>query len=171
MKSDQVASWARTAQLRHSEGRPAVQHNSGASKNGPLYVGTFALLAQPPFHHTTACPTRPSGEGADAAIKRSKTRVSRATGGRTPRLSRNERSVGLGFSTIGGESPQKIWVVGCEASRSKKLATHDIGFQLSTIHTYTLQDLLYFNDEPYAQESERQNQVITHATHLDGIPV
>ena len=169
MKSDQVASWARTAQLRHSEGRPAVQHNSG-SKNGPLYVGTFALLAQPPFHHTTACPTRPSGEGADAAIKRSKTRASRATDGRTPRLSRNERNVGLGFSTIGGESPQKIWVVGCEASRSKKLATHDISFQPSTIYTYTLQDLLYFNDEPYARESEQQNEMIKHATHLDGIP-
>jgi hypothetical protein len=63
MKSDQVASLARTAQLRHSEGRPAVQHNSGVSKDEPLYVDTFALLAQPPFHHTTACPTRPSGEG------------------------------------------------------------------------------------------------------------
>jgi hypothetical protein len=56
---------------------------------------------------------------------------------------------------MGGESPQKIWVVGCEASRSKELATHDIGFQLSTIHTYTLQDLLYFNDEPYPRESEQ----------------
>lgn len=152
MKSDQVARWACTTQLRHSEGRPAVRHNSGTSNNGPLYVGTFALLAQPPFHHTTACPTRPSGEGADAAIKRSKTRASRATGGRTPRSSRNERSVGLGFPTMGGESPQKIWVVGCEASRSKKHATHDIGFQFSTIYTYALQDLLYFNDETYAQK-------------------
>jgi hypothetical protein len=152
MKSDQVARWARTSQLRHSEGHPAVQHNSGTSKNGPPYVGTFALLARPPFHHTTACPTRPSGEGADAAIKRSKTRVSRATGGRTPRSSRSERSVGLGFPTKDGESPQKIWMVGCEASRSKEHATHDIGFQFSTIYTYTLQDLLYFNDEPYARD-------------------
>ena len=151
MKSDQVARWARTTQLRHSEGRPAAQHNSGTSKNGPLCVGTFALLAQPPFHHTTACPTRPSGEGADAAIKRSKTRVSSATGGRTPRSSRNERSVGLGFPTMGGESPQKIWVVGCEARRSKKHATHDIGFQFPTIYTYTLQDLLHFYDEPCAR--------------------
>jgi len=149
MKSDQVAHQARAAQLRHSEGRPAVQHNSGAFGNEPLYVGTFALLARPPFHHTTACPTRPGGERADAAIKRSKTRASRATGGRTPRLSRNERSVGLGFSTMGGESPQKIWMVGCEASRSKEHATHDIGFQLSTIYTYTLQDLLHFNDKPW----------------------
>ena len=154
MKSDQVVHQARAAQLRHSEGRPAVQHNSGAFGNEPLYVGTFALLAQPPFHHTTACPTRPGGERADAAIKRSKTRASRATGGRTPRLSRNERSVGLGFPT-GGESPQKIWVVGCEASRSKEHATHDISFQLSTVYTYTLQDLLHFNDEPYARELER----------------
>jgi len=72
---------------------------------------------------------------------------------------------------MGGESPQKIWVVGCEASRSKEHATHDIGFQLSTIYTYTLQDLLYFNDKTYTPESERQNEMITHATHLDGIPV
>jgi len=171
MKSDQVACWACTTQLRHSEGRPAVQHNSGTSKNGPLYVGTFALLAQPPFHHTTACPTRPSGEGADAAIKRSKTRVSSATVGRTPRSSRNERSVGLGFPTMGGKSPQKIWVVGCEASRSKEHATHDIGFQFSTIYTYTLQDLLYFNDEPLARKLERQKEGIAHVTHLDGRPV
>jgi hypothetical protein len=49
MKSDQVARQARAAQLRHSEGRPAVQHNSGAFGNEPLYVGTFALLAQPPI--------------------------------------------------------------------------------------------------------------------------
>ncbi len=154
MKSDQVACRANVAQLRHSEDRPAVQHNSGAFGNGPLYVGTFALLARPPFHHTTACPTRPGGERANAAIKRSKTRASRATGGRTPRLSRNERSVGLGFSTIGGESPQKIWVVGCEASRSKEHATHDISFQLSTIYTYTLQDLLHLYDKPFPQRLE-----------------
>jgi len=163
-----VAHWAHTTALRKSEGSPAVQHNSG---NGPLYVGTFALLAQPPFHHTTACPTRPSGERADAAIKRSKTRVSHATGGRTPRLPRNERSVGLGFPTIGGESPQKIWVVGCEASRSKEHATHGIGFQFSTIYTYALQDLLYFNDETFGQKLERQKGVTEHATHLDGKPV
>jgi hypothetical protein len=58
----------------------------------------------------------------------------------------------LGFPTMGGESPQKIWVVGCEASRSKEVATHDISFQLSTIYTYALQDLLHFNDKPYPQE-------------------
>jgi hypothetical protein len=79
--------------------------------------------------------------------------------------------VGLGFPTKGGESPQKIWVVGCEASRSKKHATHDIGFQFSTIYTYTLQDLLYFNDESYARELTRLKEVITHVTHLDGKPV
>jgi hypothetical protein len=135
-----------TASQRGPPSRPAQQWRT---EEWPLHVGTFALLAQPPFHHTAACPTRPSGERADAAIKRSKTRASRATGGRTPRVSRNERSVGLGFPTNGGESPQKIWVVGCEASRSKEHATHDISFELSTIYTDTLQDLLYFNDEPY----------------------
>jgi hypothetical protein len=151
-------------QLRHREGRPVVQHNSDTLRNVPLYVGTFALLAQPPFHHTAACPTRPSGERADAAIKRSKTRASRATGGRTPRFSRNERSVGLGFPTMGGESPQKIWVVGCEASRSKEHATHDIGFKLSTIYTYTLQDFLYFNDEPCLQRwNDRDAELNSHA--------
>ena len=31
--------------------------DSGAFRDVPLYVGTFALLARPPFHHTTACPT------------------------------------------------------------------------------------------------------------------
>jgi hypothetical protein len=39
-----------------------------------------------------------------------------ATGGRMPQLLRNGCSVGLEFPTMGGESPQKIWVVGCEAS-------------------------------------------------------
>ena len=153
MKSDQVACGARAAQLRHREGRPAVQHNSGAFRDVPLYVGTFALLAQPPFHHTTACPTRPGGERTDAAIKRSKTRASRATGRRTTRC-------GLGVPHHGWREPPENWVVGCEASRSNEYATHDIGFQLSTIYTNTLQDLLYFNDEPFTRILERDRTTL-----------
>ena len=64
----------------------------------------------PPFHHATACPTN-TGRYAmvPAAIKRSKTREVRVTGGRTPRFSRTTQEyVGLGFSISMERAPRKF---------------------------------------------------------------
>ena len=85
-----------------------------------------------------------------AAIKRPKTRADLVTGGRTPRLSRTDAVRVWGSPWIRREPPEN-WVVGCETSRGRR--THDIGFQSSTIDTYTLQDFLHFYDKPYGSVS------------------
>lgn len=106
----------------------------------------FALLAQPPIsphnhvsnqHRTLQWPARRSSDR-----KRART----ASGWKNASIVENERGAGSGFSKIWREPPEN-WVVGCETSRGKGDATHDVRFQSPTINTYALQYLLHFHDE------------------------
>ena len=108
----------------------------------------------PPFHHATACPTN-TGRYAmvPAAIKRSKTREVRVTGGRTPRFSRTNAERAWGSPWVRREPPES-WVEGCKTSRGKGDATHDVGFQSPTIYTYTFQDLLHFHQETWVKKKK-----------------
>ena len=50
-------------------------------------------------------------------------------------------------------------------------ATHDVGFKLSTIHTYTLQYLLHFHNETLKRDNEATNDRAYAVTYQGERPV
>jgi hypothetical protein len=170
MKSDQVASMARTAQLRHSEGRPAVQHNSGVSKDEPLYVGTFALLAQPPFHHTTACPTKPSGEGPTRRSSDRK-RASAALRVEERHDCRGTNAVWAWGSPPWVErAPRKFGWWGAKQVEAKKSPLTVSAFSFPQF-THILSRIFFTLTINPTHENWNDRKIRSHATHLDGISV
>jgi hypothetical protein len=87
-------------------------------------VEFISALVQPPFSPTPrAQPLLSSCNGMSAAIKRPKTRTRvPPPGGRAPSLSRVYRGVGLGFSMVCGESPQKMGWWGAKRVDEKQKA-------------------------------------------------
>ena len=112
---------------RVSSARPKTCHSicvTARAVGHPSQVASFACEAtvlcfphsslSPPFHHANHVSNHDRTCAVDrAAIKRPKTRADLVAGGRTPRLSRTTQVCKFGV-LHSGESPQKIWDVGCE---------------------------------------------------------
>ena len=99
----------------------------------------------PPFHHAGACPAAQnvcSGSRGDQATEDARDPV---------QAGRAQHAAGSGFPVVYRKSPQKIGMVGVQTD-TRRASTHDVGFQLSTVHADALQDLLHFDDEACARD-------------------
>ena len=105
--------------LRHSEGSRA---SISSSSHARLLLFLFsALLAQPPFHHTTACPT--GTRRLQWSLRRSSDRnraSDRAVGGRTPRCRGLTQRRGFGVLHGIWREPPENWESGGAKRAGKK---------------------------------------------------
>lgn len=122
----------------------------------------------PPFHRTLRVQPGPdvcNGSRGDQAIENAR---NPRLGWKNASIVENGRSAGLGFSITSERAPRKLG--GGVRNERRELATHAIGLQTTTVHTYTLQNLLHFHDEACRDCILRryQNVLGVVATHQGG---
>ena len=106
----------------------------------------------PPFHHTTSCPTKHRAD-ATGSTRRSSDRK-RASydprhGWKNALDCRGTNVERVWGSPWDVERAPRKWDGGVRNEQRKVDATHDVGFKLSTIYTYTFQYLLYLHNETF----------------------
>ena len=124
----------------------------------------------PPFHHTTSCPTKHRA-AATGSTRRSSDRK------RAPYDPRHgwKNALdcrGTNVERVWGspwdlERAPRKWDGGVRNEQRKVDATHDVGFKLSTIYTYTFQYLLHLHDKTFKTNSEIMNGRANAVTYRD----